>query len=447
MLTVRERVPVLDQPNPDRNIASVMRLSAFLLSLSTTLFAVATAALFVSSPAPAQRMIDSVEVLVNDEPITTLDIEQRLRLVFAISGGVTTEAEFIKVREQVVQAMIDERLQLQEAKEFDFILGEEELEDIFSRRAQSSGQAPDQFAQTLAAIGSSKSTMVKQMEAEYVWGQLVQGRLGPQVNVSDDEVGNYINRIKSNRGKAEFRLSEVVLLINNPGQATSVQANAEQLVARLREGAQFSQIAQQLSASPSAAKGGELGWVTEDTLSEAQLSALRAIEVSEISDPIRTAGGYQILLKQDQRRILTAEPLDDIVDLRNLAFIATSDEALQTYVDGIAQLQQETLDCDNFDQYAARVGARPQTVIGAIPIRNLQPAARGIVEATPVGNLTDPILVDRTYYSFHICGRTEAVVQEPDYDQVLDQLEQQRLAMMGRRFLRDLRRKAIVDYR
>ena len=201
-------------------------------------------------PAAAQQPINSIEVLVNDAPISTFDINQRLRLVIAISGGIKTEQEFLKVREQVIRSMIDERLQLQEAAELELFIQDEESDNYFARRAQSMGQSPDQFETALLQIGSSKRTMTDQMKAEIAWAQLVQGRMGAFVSVSDEEVEAQIQRIKDNKGKFEYRLGEIVLQIENTEQAASVEATAEQLVDRINGGASFPEIAQQLSASP-----------------------------------------------------------------------------------------------------------------------------------------------------------------------------------------------------
>ena len=240
---------------------------------SVSLFKVATslaAFLTLAVPANAQQQaqpdfqpLNSIEVLVNDEPISSFDINQRLRLVIAVSGGVRTQEEFLQVREQVIQSMVDERLQMQEAAEVELEVPDAQLEQFFARRAQGVGQEPEQFAQALSSIGSSKETMKKQMEAEIAWSQLVQGRLGAFVSVSDEEVEAFIQRIYDNRGKFEYRLGEIVLLSQSPEQSAAVAANATQLVEQIRAGAQFGQIAQQLSASSSAAVGGDLGCVED----------------------------------------------------------------------------------------------------------------------------------------------------------------------------------------
>jgi len=404
----------------------------------------------VMAPASAQQSLNSIEVLVNDEPISSFDIDQRLRLVIAVSGGVKSEQEFLKVREQVIRSMIDERLQLQEALTVDLVIGEAQLEDFFNRRAQGVGQAPEQFEQALASIGSSKKSMQKQMEAELAWSQLVDGRLGPFVSVSDEEVEARIQRIFDNRGKFEYRLAEITLDINSSGQEASVKSNADQLAERIRGGASFTEIAQQLSSSPTAAVGGDLGWTTMDDLNGHYADAANSIDVGKISDPVRTAGGFTILAVRDRRRILVADPLDAQVQLHQvfLGKDKTSDTAAATqFRDVVEGLHNEPLQCETLPNITSRAGAEAKTNIGALRLRDLQGTIRDEVSRLDKNGVSPLLEMEDGWRVLVVCDKQEPQVQEPDFDLIFNQIEQQRLSMMGRRYLRDLRRDAIIDYR
>lgn len=398
----------------------------------------------------AQQSLNSIEVLVNDEPISSFDIDQRLRLVVAVSGGVSSEQEFLKVREQVIRSMIDERLQLQEAATVDLVISPDQLEGFFARRAEGLGQTPDQFEQALASIGSSKSSMQKQMEAEIAWSQLVDGRLGPFVSVSDEEVEARIQKIFDNRGKFEYRLAEITLDINSAAQEASIKSNAEQLVERVRGGASFTDIAQQLSSSPTAAVGGDLGWTTIDDLQDHYVEAAQALDVGAVTDPIRTAGGYTILALRDRRRILVADPLDKQIQMHQVFLPnerAADANVLETFRAATADLHKGPVGCETLGDIASRAGAEPRTDIGVLRLRDLQGEIRNVVadlgerQASPIQEMEDGhrVLV--------ACAVQEPQVQEPDFDMIYNQVEQQRLSMMGRRYLRDLRRDAIIDYR
>jgi len=398
----------------------------------------------------AQQALNSIEVLVNDEPISSFDIDQRLRLVVAVSGGVSSEQEFLKVREQVIRSMIDERLELQEAATVDLIIDPRQLDQFFSRRAQGLGQTPEQLEQALTGIGSSKHSMQKQMEAEIAWSQLVDGRLGPFVSVSDEEVEARIQKVFNNRGKFEYRLAEITLDINSAAQEATTKANAEQLVARIRGGASFSDIAQQLSSSPTAAVGGDLGWATIDDLSGYYLENAQNLEVGKVSDPVRTAGGFTILALQDRRRVLVADPLDAQVQLHQIFLPAeklSNTTLVAQFRSATENMHKAPVDCNSLAGIVGQAGAEPRTSIGALRLRDLQGNIRSTVadlkisEASELQEMEDGLRVLIT------CDRLEPQVQEPDFDTIYSQIEQQRLSMMGRRYLRDLRRDAIIDYR
>ncbi len=404
----------------------------------------------LSFGAVAQQAVNSIEVLVNDEPISSFDIDQRLRLVIALSGGISTEEEFLKVREQVLRSMIDERLQLQESATVDLIISSEQLEDFFQRRAEGVGQTAQQFETALAGIGSSKQSMQKQMEAEVAWSQLVEGRLGAFVTVSDEEVEARIQKIKDNRGKFEYRLSEIVFDVNSSEQEESIKNNALQIVERIKSGSAFPEIAQQLSSSPSAAVGGDLGWITADSINTDYAESVQNLDVGEISEPIRTAGGFVIIAVRDRRRILIADPLDSEVDIRqiHLSSPQVADTAKAAQFETVTgNLHTQGNHCETVDAIAASAGADGRVALGNLRIRNLQGDVRTRVQALEVGQATELMKMEDGWRVLIVCNKTEPQVQEPNHDQIMNQIEQQRLAMMGRRYLRDLRRDAIIDYR
>ena len=423
-------------------------LSVLALASAAGVFGLAPQSLAQQQAAPDLQQLNAIEVLVNDEPISSYDINQRLRLVIAISGGVRTQEEFLQVREQVIQSMVDEKLQLQEAAEVELEVPDEQLEQFLARRAQGVGQEPEQFAEALSSIGSSKATMKKQMEAEIAWSQLVQGRLGAFVSVSDEEVDAFIQRIYDNRGKFEYRLGEIVLLSQSPEQSAAVEANATQLVEQVRAGAQFGQIAQQLSASSTAAVGGDLGWVTIDDLDPAYSQQVQDSSVGAVLDPIRTPGGFIILTVSDRRRVLTVDPLDTQVRLNQVFLPADQIETgLEQFLAVVEPMQSTTTSCDAVPDLAASAGASNRIEITPLRLRDLNTAYRESVENLNVGDTTQVLEDEDGRRVLVVCDVRAPEVQEPDFDEVYNQLEQQRLSMMARRYLRDIRRDAIVDYR
>jgi len=403
-----------------------------------------------SHSAAAQQEFLGIEVLVNDNPITTYDIEMRLRYVIARSGGVNTEAELLQMREQVIDSMIDEALQVQEAKEeFDYILSDEAMEDYFARQAYAFQMTPEQFEQTLIRIGSSKKAIVDQMRAETVWTDITNGRLGQLLSVSEEEVNAVIKKMKENKGLFEFRLSEIELLVANSSQEESIKAAADRLVKQIREGAVFADVARQLSASPTSASGGSMGWISETDFDDDLRAQLKNMTVGTITAPIRSTAGYQILSLNDRRQILTKDVLDTQLSINQL-ILTDEDKAdekkAKKFYDAIKNADDYT--CDTLTNLAILSGSpESQMQLGFIPARELLASTKIDMTNFQVNDRTDMINVDGADRMFFVCDRREAEVREPDYDAISTSIENQRLQQMSRRWLRDLRRAAIIEKR
>ena len=398
-----------------------------------------------------QTVLQGISALVNDEIISTLDLRERLGLVLAATGGVNSEEELRQLQEQVLRNMVDERLQLQEAAEWQVAIDERELEDAFLRIAQSFGQSPEQLSAYLEQYGSTKRSLLTQLRAEFAWQQLVNGRLGRNVIISEEEVQTTLQRLLDSAGNYEFRVGEIYLIVDQPSRDASVRGTAERIISQIRDdGAPFSAVARQFSEASSAATGGDLGWVAEGQLSDELNTALMNLEVGEISNPIRTPGGYYILTVADRRRILSADPLDAQLNLWQIYFQfdeTTTQESAEEWA-ARAELYGPTLSsCNDIPSLTSQLAPATSGDIGNLSIRDLGPELRTIVQNVPVGGATPPIASPDGIRLLVVCGKQMPEIQMPTEDDIYAQLEQQKLALMARRYLRDLRRDAIIDYR
>jgi len=396
------------------------------------------------------RVPQRIVALVNDEPVSAYDVVQRLRLTVASIGGVESQEQLARLQEQVLRNIVDDKLKLQEARQFELVIGPQDLESAFSQQASNFNQSPQQFEDYLASLGVDKNTFLQQMEAEIAWGELVNGRLGQMANVAQEEVEQELTRIEANAGQPEYRLSEIYLLVSNPSRAIQVRRTAERLVGQLREGGNFPAYAQQFSQSSSAASGGTLGWVTGDQLDPVLAKAAAALEVGDISDPIRTPGGYHVLMLEDRRRVLGADPLDMQLDVRQIYMPMDnlpSREERVAFVERFQAMRPEMTSCGELDSYASRLNAAGASRVGSVRLRELPRELRPIIRDLEIGHPAQPAQMQDGFRIFFVCDRMMPEVEMPTFEDVIDRLERQKLAMMARRYLRDLRRNAVVDYR
>ena len=388
--------------------------------------------------------------IVNGEVITQTDIAQRLALLAISQGGPIAAEELERLRVQVLRNLIDETLQIQAAKTAEINIPAADIDKTVARVAGNVKQTPEQMAVYLKANGSSLRSIRRQIEGEIAWQRLQSAKIESQISVGDDEVKAVIDRMNADKGTQEYRVGEIFLSAS-PANQGEVLANAQKIVAALQGGGSFVGYARQFSEASTAAVGGDLGWVRPQQLPE-QLSAVVAqMGPGELSQPIQVPGGYSILAVQDTRKVLTADPRNAELSLKQVSISfpkGTSRAQAEPILARFASAAQDVGGCGGADKLAADF--RGEVVSSdQVKLRELPPALQQMMLPMQVGQATRPFgSLDEGVRVLVMCGRDEADdASAPSADQVFAQLTEERVNMRARRYLRDLRRDAIIDFR
>lgn len=425
-------------------------LAGVWLSLNVLMPAAAAYAQAPESGGPqAEESVSRAVAIVNEDVISVYDVERRLSLVLASTGGTRTPQEIEQIRQQVLRGLVDEKLQMQEAREHDVSIDPAMLDNYFSNIARNFNQTPQQFESFLNENGTSRAALEDQIRVEVAWSELIQRRLEPQINIGDGEVEDVLQRLEESKGEFEYNLGEIYLSFS-PQTEAQVRQTAERIAERIKQGAPFEAFARQFSESATAAVGGDMGWLSESQLNADIRLAVRDMRVGAVTEPLRIAGGYQILNLRDRRRILSADPLDQQVVLKQI-FWANEDKSEApnnaALVADIRRKLPAQTSCDAVGDLATSLGATDSGDVGVLRLRDLPPDIRDQLENLEPGQMTPPLGFAAGARALVLCERREPQVRPPSYDDIYEQLNQQRLSMMARRYLRDLRRDAIVDYR
>ena len=216
--------------------------------------------------------------LVNGDVITDTDLEQRLNLVVAANGGKVGDDERERLKLQVLRNLIDERLQIQEAKAKEITVEGKEVDDTFTRVAKNFKKAPSEFDGYLRERGRVGGyAQAADSGRKLAWNRLLRRKVEPFVNVGDDEVQAVIATLEKSKGQEEYRVGEIFLAAP-ASQDAAQMAVAENIVKQVRSGASFIAYARQFSESASAAAGGDLGWMRAAQLPEAERGGARHAE-------------------------------------------------------------------------------------------------------------------------------------------------------------------------
>lgn len=163
--------------------------------------------------------------VVNGEIITGTDVDQRLALIITANGGKVGDEEKDRLRLQVLRNLIDETLQIQEAKANEITVDRAEIDQSYARVAQNFGRPPEQFGDFLRTQGSSPASIKRQIEGETAWNRLLRRKVQPFVNVGEEEVQSIIDRMKASKGEEEYRIGEIYLSAT-PENAQQIAANS-----------------------------------------------------------------------------------------------------------------------------------------------------------------------------------------------------------------------------
>lgn len=437
-----------------RHFVSLISTTAFLAALPVA----AQEANPLDTESPELRVLGQVDptvrkatAIVNGEVITDTDVEQRLNLVLAANGGRIDAEERDRLRLQVLRNLIDEKLQIQEAKNNEITVTDAEVDQTFARVAQNFRQTPEQFTEFLKRSGSSAASMKQQIRGELAWSRLLRRRIEPFVNVGDDEVQSVIDRLNAAKGKDEYRVGEIFVSAT-PENETQVLADMRRIVEQVRNGASFVAYARQFSEASTAAVGGDLGWVRAEQLSEQLQPVVTKLTEGAVSDPIRVPGGFSIVALIDKRQVLAADPNDAVLSLKQLSIQLKPGMSQTQTAALIKNLQEKTQSmggCGRAEEVGRALGA-DVTTSDQIRIRDLPAPLQTMMKTMQIGQSTPPFgSPQEGVRVLVLCGRDDAPVQAnaPSFDEVYAQLNDERVGRAARRYLRDLRSDAIVDYR
>lgn len=418
--------------------------ASFLLIFGLPLaVAVPGAAVPRAAPAAAQELLRAAAV-INDEIISVLDLDMRLRLAMFAAGQPDSAQLRERMTPQVLRALIDERLQIQEAERLGITVTDQRVAATAEEIAQRNKLSYAAFAKMMEGRGIIPSAFLEQVRGQMTWNALVARRLRPSVEVSEDEIEEIVRRITASRGLKQRRVSEIFLTVDTALQEEEILGNAQRLVEQLRAGGSFPALARQFSEAASAARGGDLGWIQEGQLLEELDAVLAKMRPGTLSAPIRSLSGFHILLLRDERQASLGEVT---LHLKQVLFAlpeGAGEDQKQALSAQAEAARGRIAGCAGLDALAAEIGDPGSGDLGTVKPGDLPPRIRDVVISLPIGQPSPPMEVPGGLGVLVVCERTDSGI---DRAKIRDRLSAQRLDMLARRYMRDLRRSANVDIR
>ncbi|MEC9097861.1 MAG: peptidylprolyl isomerase [Pseudomonadota bacterium] len=384
--------------------------------------------------------IQAISAIVNDEVISRYDVQQRVQLIVSTSGIKPTQENISRLEAQALRSLVNEKIQLQEAEKLDVPSSEQEVGLMLERIANGSQMSGEEILELINSQGVRPDTLLNQIRAELLWNKIVRGRYGSYVNVNDDEVSIVYDRTIESIGRDQFEISEIFLGYEDSKEEEEANILANRLVEQLREGASFSAVAQQFSQSSTSGQGGYIGWVAEGQLDNEVINAIKNLDKDGISNPINSTGGYYIIRLNDITKAGGKNPLRNQYDLVSIIFNKENIQDANNFA-------KEFISCKRIDSLTEKYNEKEVNYIGKRVLSELPSDLHEELLNKDAGETLNIREIGDNINLILICDRKDDIGIQVSRESIEENIYSQKIGMMSRRYLRDLRRDAVIEYR
>ncbi len=409
-------------------------------------------ALFLMLSANAAQAADlKIAATVGEEAITTYDMVNRTKLIIFSTGLQPDRETFNKIAPQALQSLINDKILMQEADRLGIKIPEEEIAGAKKSIEQKNGMQEGQLYATLDKAGIASTTMDNQIKAQIAQAMIRSIKIRPLVNISDDEVEDFVKAQSFNQEVEEYNLHEIVLPVEAPEDEDKVKDLANKLYQEIKAGKDFGAIAREFSASASGFNDGVVGWMPENQIPKEILAEIKKNDIGTISEPIRSIEGF-FIVKATEKRKQNSIAQEDEINLKQfeLPFPDKADaKKTKAGMEMLTKLQYDDEACQNPDSFAMRNGFGSKD-FGQMKIANLDPKLKPLVSELEVGKFSTPVKTSKSGLVFLVCERIENIaplIDDNKREEARNALFARKMDLQTRKYLRDLRRKTNIEVR
>lgn len=415
-----------------------------ILAISLAAMAVSAGLVALAQQSPQQvsaRTIDGVVATVNDQVISQSDVRSRMRWMLLRFQEQPDEQIMKQIQDQAIEDLIDDKIQLQQFYKLvkDEKIKPEEIDESISDLARQYKMTKDQFIGAVTQAGIPIQSLRDMEEAKIAWGALIRGRYYKNVRVSELRIDDMLHRIQNSLNKPQYHLAEIFLYAPDQASRNNARTRAEAIIKNVNQGADFSALAQQFSAAPSASAGGDLNWLSPgDMRPEIEEAVAKADKVPTILPPIESEGGIYIIALTGKRE--PTDPSKSIIF--NLEQVIARGEGASGKLEA---LKAKASNCTDINKALEGVEGVTHTPMKDVGLMQISPVYRTPLETLEADQSTGILDVsDGAKMMFFVCEKRSGDPDLPSRDEIKDRLFNQELSLVAERYLRDLKREATI---
>ena len=402
-------------------------------------------------------LLDKVVAVVDDNIITQLELQDRIKLVQQQLKQQGNRVPPIDIfRKQVLERLIIEKLQLEMAKKTGVRVNDETVNNVIANIARENKLSMVQFRQVLQKDGYQFSDFRENIRKEIIISRLRKVRVANKVNVSEQEIENHIARYKtSTSANTKYLLKHILIATPeaaSPKQIETAKNKAQKIVDDLQKGDDFSEKAIAHSDDELALKGGDLGWRTLAQLPNLFSSTVSNMALKTVQGPLRSASGFHIIRLEDKRSSNNKNIVKQTL-ARHILIQPTqvlSREAARSRLQGILQRIKSGEDFASLARASSddKASAAEGGSLGWVNPGTMVPAFEEEMNKLQPGEFSKPFLTQFGWHFVQVLSRrNHDNTDEFQRSQAIQFIRKNKTEEATQDWLRRLRAEAYVDYR
>lgn len=414
------------------------------------------AGLLVSLPGHTEQALNRIVAIVNDGVILQSQLDRRTDQIRQQLRERDTRLPPEEVlRKQVLERLILEEIQLQLAESMSIRIEDELVNANLRQVAEANGMDLDRFRQVLEAEGYSFAEFREEVRKQLTITRLHAQQVENRIQVSEQEIENLLTSQEQSADDGEYLLSHILVALPeaaSPQQIQEARARTESILARLRAGEDFRQLAVAESDGQQALEGGSLGWRKAGQLPSLFADLARTLARGEISEPIRSPSGFHIVrmddIRGDQERHVVTQ-----TQARHILLRPDELQSAAAVQNRLVQLRRRIQGGDDFETLARAhsqdaVSAARGGDLGWSNPGDLVPEFEREMERLGPGEVSEPFESRFGWHIVQVLARREKDSTEQfRRAQAREQVRQRKIQEESALWLRRLRDESYVEYR
>ena len=345
-------------------------------------------------------VVDSGVIMESELNLRVQDIIGRLR-----SEGTELPPKEL-LEEQVLERLIIEEIQLQIGDSAGVKISDAELNRALSMLASQNSMNLEQFKESLDANNSSYSKLRDSVRKELIIQRVQRGKVGANIEISEQEIENFLNSEEGRSKLAEqYNVQQILLSLNSEAPESKVNSTKEKgadIIRRYNEGESFEKLAATYSSDQNALEGGSLGWRKATELPTLFSDVVTKMKVGEASELIRSGAGFHIIRLAEKKGDVVK--FEDQTLVRHILVQPSEIRSEKQTKDLINEIFQKLVDGEDFKQLARQHSEDPGSKmeggeLGWSAPDTFDPAFEAVMNSVDIGVFSTPF---QSSFGWHI---------------------------------------------